>query len=386
MAVTANQSLVFRWLLGVPIESSFLVKDAEEIYTWTAVGLDYSGYLVNWVKDSGYLFVGFAVERKTGDVSNGVRCRVVRIGTIERLPISGGIPNVGTDIYATDNYTFVANRSATPAAVALTGTATFASSTHVVGSGTAFKSELRPGEKVYNSDDDATIDAVMVDYIESDTSLYLTSAYGGTTGAGKAIKVLKNADAPIGRVIYKHSDTSVDVEFNTIMATNSGLPDTFLLTGGNLSLSGTLSVTGNTSLGGTLAVTGASTLTGNASLGGTLAVTGASTLSGATEIADELTLTDKETLTNASTTVDPNKPVSLLNANGGAISASLADGNTGQIKLLTMIDATNAAAITVTNFYGTNNTLNFNALSDSALLYFDGIKWALISNNGLTIS
>jgi len=278
MAVTANQNLTFRWLLGVPIESSFLVKEAEEIYTWTAVGLDYSGYLVNWVKDSGYLFVGFALERKTGDISEGVRCRVARVGVIERLPISSGIPTVGTDIYADDNYTFNAAKSATPAAATLTGTVTFTNgSTSVTGSGTAFTTELRPGEKIYFADDSA-LDAQQIDYITDDTHLTLTSAYSGTggTGADKG-KVLKNADAPIGRVIYKHSNSSADVEFNTIMATNSGLPDDFRINGTNLSLSGTLSVSGNSSLGGTLAVTGASTLTGNASLGGSLNVTGNTT-------------------------------------------------------------------------------------------------------------
>lgn len=72
---------------------------------------------------------------------------------------------------------------------ALTGTATFAASTAVVGAGTAFKSELAPGEKVYNSSDDAEGDGVEVASIEDDTHLTLLSVYAGTAGAAKNINV-----------------------------------------------------------------------------------------------------------------------------------------------------------------------------------------------------
>lgn len=74
----------------------------------------------------------------------------------------------------------------TPAA--LTGTATFAASTAIVGAGgAAFLSELAPGEKVYNSTDDAEGDAVEIASIEDDTHLTLLSAYAGTAGAAKNI-------------------------------------------------------------------------------------------------------------------------------------------------------------------------------------------------------
>ena len=75
----------------------------------------------------------------------------------------------------------------TPAA--LTGTATFAASTAVVGAASSFLSELAPGEKVYNSTDDAESDGVEIASITDDTHLTLLSAYAGTAGAAKNITV-----------------------------------------------------------------------------------------------------------------------------------------------------------------------------------------------------
>lgn len=72
---------------------------------------------------------------------------------------------------------------------AVTGTATFAASTAVIGAGTSFSTELGPGEKVYNSTDDAEGDGVEIASIEDDTHLTLLSAYGGTAGTTKAVSV-----------------------------------------------------------------------------------------------------------------------------------------------------------------------------------------------------
>lgn len=73
--------------------------------------------------------------------------------------------------------------------LAVSGTATFAASTAVIGSGSSFSSELAPGEKVYNSTDDAEVDGVEIASVEDDTHLTLLSAYGGTAGTAKAISV-----------------------------------------------------------------------------------------------------------------------------------------------------------------------------------------------------
>lgn len=72
---------------------------------------------------------------------------------------------------------------------ALTGTVEFAASTAIVGSGTAFLTELAPGEKIYNATNDAESDSKEIASIESDTALTLKNAYAGTAGADKTANV-----------------------------------------------------------------------------------------------------------------------------------------------------------------------------------------------------
>ena len=91
----------------------------------------------------------------------------------------------------------------------------------------------------------------------------------------------------------------VDVIHNTIRTTVTHVADQSVTTGkiandavtgakiennptiaGNLTVSGTSTLTGNTTVGGTLGVTGTSTLTGNVTAGGNLTVTGNLTVSG----------------------------------------------------------------------------------------------------------
>ncbi len=79
------------------------------------------------------------------------------------------------------------SKAGTP--IALTGTATFAASTAVVGTGTAFKTELAVGEMLYNGTEDDETKAKKIASIEDDTHLTLASAYAGTTGSGKTAKV-----------------------------------------------------------------------------------------------------------------------------------------------------------------------------------------------------
>ena len=72
---------------------------------------------------------------------------------------------------------------------ALTGTCTFAASTAVTGSGTAFLTECAPGELIFNSTDDTNTSAKAIASIESNTALTLGSAYAGTTGSSKEAKL-----------------------------------------------------------------------------------------------------------------------------------------------------------------------------------------------------
>jgi len=78
------------------------------------------------------------------------------------------------------------SKAGTP--VALTGTATFAASTAVVGSGTLFKTELAVGEMLYNGTDDTETAAKKIASIEDDTHLTFAVAYAGTTGSDKIAK------------------------------------------------------------------------------------------------------------------------------------------------------------------------------------------------------
>jgi len=92
----------------------------------------------------------------------------------------------------------------------------------------------------------------------------------------------------------------VDVIHHTIRTTvthvadgsvTSGKLDTNIQVSGTLGVTGASTLTGNTTVGGTLGVTGTSTLTGNVTAGGNLTVTGNLTVSGATTTINSTTLT-----------------------------------------------------------------------------------------------
>ena len=68
----------------------------------------------------------------------------------------------------------------------------------------------------------------------------------------------------------------------------------------------------------------------------------------------------------------------------GANALTLADGVTGQIKILTMKTDGGDATLAPTNKNFTS--LVFNDVGDSAILIFDGAKWNVVSNNGGTLT
>jgi len=80
------------------------------------------------------------------------------------------------------------SKASTP--VAITGTCKFtAESAAVVGTGTAFLTELAPYEKIYNASDDDESDALVILSIEDDTHLTLADDFDGTAGEGKTANV-----------------------------------------------------------------------------------------------------------------------------------------------------------------------------------------------------
>ena len=74
--------------------------------------------------------------------------------------------------------------------------------------------------------------------------------------------------------------------------------------------------------------------------------------------------------------------------NSGNNAVTLANGTTGQIKILyTKTEASSGQTTVVTpaNF-GNGATITFDAVGDSAILYFNGTNWMLVGNYGVAVA
>ena len=74
--------------------------------------------------------------------------------------------------------------------------------------------------------------------------------------------------------------------------------------------------------------------------------------------------------------------------NSGNNAVTLANGTTGQIKILytkTESSSGQTTVVTPANF-ANGSTLTFDAVGDAALLYFNGTNWALVGSYGLAIA
>ena len=93
---------------------------------------------------------------------------------------------------------------------ALTGTFTFAASTTVIATNDVHL-EVRPGEKIFNSTNDANTDAKVVTEVSADgKTITLAEAYGGTTGASKAAKLAPITGSTfVAPDAYDHEDVLV---------------------------------------------------------------------------------------------------------------------------------------------------------------------------------
>jgi hypothetical protein len=77
---------------------------------------------------------------------------------------------------------------------------------------------------------------------------------------------------------------------------------------------------------------------------------------------------------------------SLLSSGSAAIALTLANGNNGQLKIITMTAyAGGAVTITPANLLG-GSTIQFSGVGQSVILLFTGTTWAVISNNGATVA
>ena len=93
--------------------------------------------------------------------------------------------------------------------------------------------------------------------------------------------------------------------------------------------------------------------------------------------AQALTATGDVTVTEATTTI----------ATTGATTHTLANGATGQLKIIVMIADAGDAVLTPTTLLG-YSTITFNTVGDSVVLMFlDATRgWAIVSNQGCTIA
>ena len=88
-----------------------------------------------------------------------------------------------------------------------------------------------------------------------------------------------------------------------------------------------------------------------------------------------------ETLTaGASQTMSVSTAVTLLSA-GGALSATLGSGVTGQIKVIACIVATANPVVTVTTTLGSMSTITFDAVGETATLMWTGAAWTLLATS-----
>ena len=74
--------------------------------------------------------------------------------------------------------------------------------------------------------------------------------------------------------------------------------------------------------------------------------------------------------------------------NSGNNAVTLANGTTGQIKILytkTESSSGQTTVVTPANF-ANGSTLTFDAVGDAALLYFNGTNWVLVGSYGLAIA
>ena len=80
--------------------------------------------------------------------------------------------------------------------------------------------------------------------------------------------------------------------------------------------------------------------------------------------------------------------VTLLNTSGGTSDLTLAAGTAGQVKIISMHTAGNAATLDTTdgNLGGVGSSIVFDAIGEGVVLLYTGAKWVVVGQYGVTIS
>ena len=80
--------------------------------------------------------------------------------------------------------------------------------------------------------------------------------------------------------------------------------------------------------------------------------------------------------------------VTLLNTSSGTSDLTLGSGTAGQLKIISMHTAGNAATLDTTdgNLGGVSTSIVFDAVGESVTLLYNGAKWVIVGQYGVTIS
>ena len=80
--------------------------------------------------------------------------------------------------------------------------------------------------------------------------------------------------------------------------------------------------------------------------------------------------------------------VTLLDTSGGTSDLTLAAGTAGQVKIISMHTAGNAATLDTTdgNLGGVGSSIVFDAIGEGVVLLYTGAKWVVVGQYGVTIS
>tara|TARA_B110000196_G_scaffold309436_1_gene311087 strand:+ start:435 stop:899 length:465 start_codon:yes stop_codon:yes gene_type:complete len=89
-----------------------------------------------------------------------------------------------------------------------------------------------------------------------------------------------------------------------------------------------------------------------------------------------------ETLTvGTGQTISATTAITIVNPAGGAITATLGSGVTGQIKTFISISAAATSTLTVTTTLGSLSTIIFDAVGETATLMWTGSAWTSIATS-----
>ena len=94
-------------------------------------------------------------------------------------------------------------------------------------------------------------------------------------------------------------------------------------------------------------------------------------------------------VTYVSPSISLTTPFTKIDSSGGTVTLTLAAGETGQIKVITMTTAGNTATLTQSNgnlAASVATSIAFDAVGETATLMYQGNKWVVLGTQGATIS